>query len=696
MGDGCLSEGNVSRQELLPLVNGLDPRKSGGWVRFHCPVPTHGQGKGDRDRSAGLSDKGVLQCFAGCDFKELLRILRERTPQERKTEPRKEYSRGWPKDPVRVYEYCSPETGELIAVKARFERPNPDGGKPDKTFLWRLPEGDYTKGFEGKYQLKDMPLWCATALAEAPLDQRVWITEGESAAEALQVRGELAVCGAWGASQRDFGEAFNILAGRTVLLWPDNDPPGRDYMAAVRKAVRPIARSVAVVSAPVPPKGDAVEFFTAGGKIDALLAQTLSAPTVDVIASNRLQVRVPTDEGPVRFDFARITRSAGAMDCELTVEHLNPAYEREPYSLRINILSASARSQLETALRKQFQSDVNWTTVVSIAFSRVRTAHNELDRTTHVWNLPDMDEPEFLIADLLPADSDTIIFGDGSSGKTYLTYAMALEIATGGTFAGLRTRQGGVLILDYETGDRMTKFRLKRLMAGMGMDPNILSELPIHYIHAEVPLPEMVDALRQSIQRHDIRLLIIDAAGDACGGEPEKAGVVLNYFNACAELPVTRLHIAHVTNAEMEVSAKRPFGSRYWHNRARRTWFVKRDQEEESDDIDVGFICRKVNDGRLPKPKAFHIRFDGDTGPVTVKSEDFRQVVAFENDQTHSDRVASFLAHADGPKLIAEIHEATQIDVKTIATTLDRGKKKGRFMQVTRDGRQHRWGLVGS
>lgn len=688
-----MSEGNVPRAEILPLVNGLDPRKSGGWVQFHCPVASHGQGRGDKDRSAGLSDAGVLKCFAGCDFKDLLAALRERAGVTRASTGRADPSApAWPAAPVRVYEYIDPATGVVIAVKGRFERPGPDGGKPEKTFRWRLPDGDYKTGLAGQLTMRDMPLWGAEMLGEVPLETRIWFTEGEKAAEALRARHEIALCGAWGASQRDFGESLNVLVGRSVILWPDNDQPGREYMAEIRRALRPIARSVAVVNAPVPPKGDAVEYFQAGGRIEALLANVLDKPTVDVMTSNHLQVRVPSDEGPIRFDFARITRSAGSMDCELTVEHLNPAYEREPYSIRINILSASARSQLETALGKQFGKDINWTTMVSIAFSRVRQAHNEIDRTTHVWNLPDMDEPEFLVETLLPSDSDTIVFGDGSSGKTYLTYAMALEIATGGTFCGMRVRQGGVLILDYETGERMVKFRLRRLLAGMGMDPDILSELPIHYIHADAPLPEMVDALRQAITRHDIRLLIIDAAGDACGGEPEKAGVVLNYFNACAELPVTRLHVAHVTNAEMEVSAKRPFGSRYWHNRARRTWFVKRDQEEDSDEIDVGFICRKVNDGRLPRPRAFHIQFDGDNGPVHVRAEDFRQVPAFEIDQSHGDRVASFLARADGPQLIVDIAAETGIDPKVVDMTLRRGRDK-RFVLVSTAKAANRWAL---
>lgn len=687
-----MSEGNVTRSEVMPLLNGLEPKPSGDWVHFHCPVPSHGQGRGDRDRSAAISKAGVLKCFASCDFKDLIAALRLRGGEVVAREPRSE---NWPKEPARTYEYRALD-GTLLAVKSRFERPNPEGGKPDKTFRWRLPDGDYAQGLGQKYTMKEMPLWGIDGLARDP--EYIWFTEGEEAARALQVRGEVAVSGGWGASQRDFGDSLLPLTGRKVILWPDNDPPGREYMQEIRKALRGIAQSVAVVSPPVPPKGDAVEYFQMGLKVEDLLTNALATVAVEILSGNHLAVRIPSEEGTVRFDFDRITRSTGTMECELVVSHANPAFEAEPYAIRMNILSASARSQLETALGKQFGKTLNWTTFVSMAFSRARTAHNEMDRTQRVGTLPEMEAPQFLIDQLLPENSDTIIFGDGSSCKTYVAYGMALDVALGGKFCGFPVKQGAVLILDYETGQAMAKLRLKRLLRGAGFDPIILDDLPIHYIDAEgVPLAELRESLKAAIGRHDVRFLIIDAAGDACGGEPEKAGVVLSYFNACAELKVTRLHIAHVTNSEMEVSAKRPFGSRYWHNRARRTWFVKRDQEEESDTVDVGFICRKVNDGRLPKPKAFQINFVEDSGPVTISTQAFREVVAFEKDQSTVDRVTSFLARTDGPATIFEIADAEMLDRDAVKTALYRGLKKHIFTIVsggTGRGVQNRWGLA--
>lgn len=52
-------------------------RRSGSWVKFHCPVLTHGDGHGDKDPSLGVrydSAKGktTVTCFTGCEDVDVL------------------------------------------------------------------------------------------------------------------------------------------------------------------------------------------------------------------------------------------------------------------------------------------------------------------------------------------------------------------------------------------------------------------------------------------------------------------------------------------------------------------------------------------------------------------------------------------------------------------------------------------------
>lgn len=601
----------------------------------------------------------------------------------------REDARGWPENPSKVYEYRNPISGDLVAVKGRFERPADGGGKADKTFRWRLPDGDYRQGI-APLRVVDMPLWGAEIVLQADPDARIWVAEGESATEAIRARNEIAVCGAWGASQRDFGDAFAVLQGRAVILWPDNDVIGREYMAEVRKHIRDIARTVVTVAAPVPPKGDAVEYFQSGGTVEKLLEGVLIRPTVDVVGRDHFIVRIPTEQGPVAFEFGRLTKTAGTLETELTVTHLSPVAEREPYRQRVNLLSQSARDSLERALGKQFGGgkEMNWTVAVSTAYARVQEAYLSMDRAVQLASLPEMETHEFLVDTIVPRDQPTIVFGDGSSGKTYLCYALALAVALGDTrgFCGMHVRQAPVLIIDYETGPRSARLRFRRLIEGLGFDLVILEDLPIYFWDADgVPLADQVDAINRFIAAKDIGLIIIDSGADACGGEPEKAGVALNYFNALARLGTTTITISHVTNSDADTSSYRPFGSRYWHNRARRTWYVKREQEEDSDDVDVAFLCRKVNDGRKPRAIAFHLRFEGDNGPVTVRRGEFREMEAFDTEAPKADRIIAFLTRA-GTATIPEISDETSLANRIVRDVLDRGRGK-LFVQVEPGGK---------
>lgn len=680
------TEGMVSRAEILPLLGPV--KKQGGDLLAFCPV--HGDGKQHGMKSGQslvLHESGVLRCYAGCSFADVLSTLRANAGQRRngRSESRPQAprdERGWAEQPRIAYEYRNPVTGELMAVKGRFERPAVDDphGKAEKTFRWRLPDGSYAAGIKTKYPrgIVEFPLWGAEEVAYADPERRVWFAEGESATEAIRGRNELATCGPWGASQREFGDAFEVLRGRDVILWPDNDVSGREYMAEVRRHLRGIARSVATVVAPVPPKGDAVEYFQAGGTIEKLLANVLTKPTVDVLGNDHFVVRVPTDSGPVAFDFDHLIKSAGALDAELKVTHLNPASEPEPYRQRVNLLSQSARNSLETALGKQFGKDgLNWTTTVSVAYGRVQDAYLEMDRAVQVAALPEVESVSFLVETVLPEGQPTIVFGDGSSGKTYICYALGLAISLGDTrgFCGLQLRQGGVLVIDYETGGKTARLRFRRLMTGANIDPVIMDDLPIYFWDADgVPLGDQVESLKRFISANDIRFAIIDSGADACGGEPEKAAIALGYFNALSKLGVTSITICHITNVEAETSSQKPFGSRFWHNRARRTWYVKREQEEDSDDVSIALLCRKVNDGRRPRPLAFHIHFEGDDGPVTIQRADFRQLEAFDTEAPAKDRVIRYLLSA-GHSTIPEISDATGLANNSVKTLLTRGNK---------------------
>ena len=56
-----------------------------------------------------------------------------------------------------------------------------------------------------------------------------------------------------------------------------------------------------------------------------------------------------------------------------------------------------------------------------------------------------------------------------------------------------------------------------------------------------------------------------------------------------------------------------------WHNQARRTWGITRQQDDESDVINLILQCHKVNDGKRPRPVAIEVTFEEQNGPVTFR-----------------------------------------------------------------------------
>lgn len=718
-------------RELLPLLEGATRPDREGRVWSYCPA--HGDGEKHGRRGSGLAGRSLslhplmgLTCFAGCAFEQIVDALYARAGKPNPASmpgglaardggrnERRESSRhgsggdsprdlgqarqqrraqqgGMPESAqlVEEYEYRDPFTGTVLAYKGRFEWPAPDSPKGyEKSFRWRLPGGDWRSGIKERFPLGvvEMPLWGAETVLANP-GRRVWFAEGERATAAIRARNELAVCGGWGASQGDFGEALEVLRGREVILWSDNDVPGREYMARVRAALKGIAARVVTVQAPVPPKGDAVEYFAQGGTIDELLAQAIVKPTIDILAHDHYVVRVPTDEGPVAFEFAEMTRTTGALDCELTVSHLSPAAEPEPYTQRINLLSQSAREGLQRALSAQFGKGVNWTTSISAAWSRVRTAFLETDRAIPVSELPEMEGPAWLIEGMLPLNHATVIFGEGGSGKTQIAYSFGLAVALGGEWLGMRVRQGGVVIVDYETDESEARFVLKRLYTGLGLDPLTLDYLPLWYWPAGgVPLADQADGLARFCRKHDVQLVIVDSGADACGGEPEKSGPALAYFNGLSRLGCTTLTICHVNRSDADTSSKRPYGSVFWENRPRRTIFVKRESMEDSDAIDVALIVRKLNRGRRPAAMALRLDYVGEEGPVHIRTQDIRDNPAFEREWSVADRIEQYLIDV-GSGTVKDIVDSIALDAAVVRTTLFRGKGS-RFTQVDGGGR---------
>ena len=240
-------------------------------------------------------------------------------------------------EPVAVYRYGDFEKG-------RFETAT------GKTFSWRRAgTPGWPKGSSG-LKLRDLPLLGAAQVLEDADDEPVIFTEGEKARQALIDRGYIAVCAGGGAGQKDFGTALEVLRGRVVKLWPDNDAEGEKYAATLANLLKPVAASVQLIRwRSAPPKGDAWDFWAQGGT-DAELAE-LIAGVIPEAEMQAIEPQLPVH--PPEYNFQPASQSTFVLNYIEYREATSDAPLEYAEALAIGVLSAVVGPRLRIPLRTE-------------------------------------------------------------------------------------------------------------------------------------------------------------------------------------------------------------------------------------------------------------------------------------------------------------------------------------------------------
>jgi hypothetical protein len=658
-------------------------KKESGWLMGFCP--SHPDGKTQGRRSLGLSlTSGWVKCFAGCDFKDIIQALQ--LDEQEVVPVTGQPSTTRPDTDTLVATYTATDAdGQPVALKGRFEGPT------GKRFTWaQVPaEGEpITWGTKG-IKATDLLPWQHEKLSEATDDTWVIVCEGEKATQACIDHGLIAISWWAGSSQKVF-PGLALLAGRKVAIWPDADEPGRTFAARLRKKVLTVARRVVVLPAEGEDKRDAHDFFKTHGDeaVDKLVVM-LAGPRPHVIRINEdhFVVRFRDENGlELEFDFDAISYQRRDLLCELSVSI--PEIKAPPYAQRMNILSISQRSLLVRSLRDHFSdASVNWTRVISQCIAAVRAEVHDKERGIVLLDVKEPETLPWIVDRILPENQPSVIFGDGESGKSWWTYAVALSIALGEPLAGNYppSKTAAVLIFDYESGRDMARLRVGRLLRGLGKEEG---KPEIYYWDANgIPLVDQVEPLRRYIRDMKIGLMICDSGGPACGGSPEEAQAAIAYFGAIGSLPCTTVTICHTTKATygQKGDPERPFGSVYWHNLARRTFFVKPDHSDPST-LRLALISKKLSNG-IPRhpPFGFVFSFDGEEGigPVSCDELDYRGVTSFSSLVPLTERVELMIKQ--GPMQFAELMKEFEMrgdqGASRLLKVLRWGEKEGRWHQ---------------
>ena len=249
------------------VANGLEKaRRSGdGWTAC-CPA--HGDENPSLSVTDGVGGRVLVKCHKGCTQEDVIAELKARGlwPERRNgkvvsvSRPYMGNRETTSKGSLRRYHYYRPDG--VLHVEVCMYRDSATGKKVGRR-PWREPSGVKAPH----------PLYCVRELPERPADP-VLVVEGERTVEhAAEHFPDYLVTTSIGGSSQAGDTDWSPLAGRAVVVWPDNDASGIKHAEKVSKlATAAGAASVRIVELPVlPAKWDLADPVPPGVDVRAIL-----------------------------------------------------------------------------------------------------------------------------------------------------------------------------------------------------------------------------------------------------------------------------------------------------------------------------------------------------------------------------------------------------------------------------------------
>jgi len=244
--------------ESIAKALGSARREGAAW---RCLCPVHD----DHNPSLSVEDrdgKTLVICRAGCSQDAVIGALRARGLWPNPNDDNKRHYAKGHRRIVASYNYRD-ETGALRYQVCRTE---------PKGFLQRRPNGSPENWINNLTGIDALPYRLPDLLNDPAAT--VLIPEGEKDCDALAALGFIATTNHGGAGKWR-PEISHWLAGRNVVILPDNDEPGRAHARDVAAKLAGNAETIRTIDLPgLPPKGDISDWIDAGGaaeQLDAIL-----------------------------------------------------------------------------------------------------------------------------------------------------------------------------------------------------------------------------------------------------------------------------------------------------------------------------------------------------------------------------------------------------------------------------------------
>jgi len=679
-------------RELAPL---LDSPKRGmdGRVWSYCPV--HGDGAkhrgqpGQAGRSLSLHPKLGLDCFAGCEFTDIVKALKKKEVQPvQRVSSRKSAPAPATETLVKVFKYQGAD-GEVIAEKGRFERP--DG---TKTFKWRLPGSDKWGGLG--FSQSELPLYGSYGLSAVDMDTPVLFVEGEKSAEACWQNGLIAVSGCGGAGQKDFGRSLDVLRGRDVWLWPDNDTPGRALMAHLRTLLRPICRALRTVQVSLPEKGDAFDYFASGGTVEGL---GLTKDDEEQHASLTL-----TDEGKVIQRVPLPSRNLVVLTGESVRKEKTGVHARVGIALNsteiawtsFNVERDEDRLRLANSAYKRLNGVSDEITALELK-GYLDTFCARLWPATLDATMPEdlhgAEYPlpvEFLLEPFIVGGGGTILFGPPGRGKSWTLLLMAISMDAGVDVLWPVT-QCPVLFINLERSRSSIQQRIGRVNQALGLPRT----RPLLTINARgKSLSDVIDSARQAVRAHGVRCVFLDSISRAGFGDLNENRPVNAIIDALNGLSESWLGLAHTPRAD----ATHAYGSVHFDAGADVMVQLTSQQDAHSGaPLGIGLQVTKQNDFAKAMGRLQIVALDFDEEGLThVRRSDegeFPEIGELAAEKTSLEQAVREFLLRNGTATANQVADGTGYSRETVSKYLNGNLREFYTAKNDRDKRQVLYGM---
>ena len=394
------------------------------------------------------------------------------------------------------------------------------------------------------------------------------------------------------------------------------------------------------------------------------------------------------EEG-IRLHIDRLTESRGELTGELTVQR---APDGHLMRARFNLVSQRVRSDTAKFLATR-SSGVDWTSLLETFSLRVLDLERRGEPATLIGNRPPRGAPDWLLRPLLLRGVATLIYGEGGTGKSTFTAALAVSVATGvPLLEGWEvTSPCPVLVLDWEADGDDWNDIVAAICAGMNVPQPAIYHLPCGQ-----SLPAQLHRIAREVGDKGAGLVIVDSVGLATPSAREGTDAnesALRLFSALRVLGVTSLLIDHVAKSAVgnEGSAMGPYGSIYKTNSARAVYELRAAPEPDPDGSrHLALIHRKGN--RTAKQPTQGIKVTRDDQHIYLEAEPVDGSPRLASTLSLAERIRRTLLEERRPMTAKELATYLEAGAAVINTTLIRATSM--FVRVGTDGRENLWGVI--